>query len=165
MAVRAAHVFEGKYQAGSCDLGLIPDRFPSVLALPERLDFALLGRLTFFACAKKVSKETPPFIRPCALRRVRSLHRRAKGRRTSASSGRPGRLPLYATIPFALLKGIWCRLQGRAKGTKAKSRSAANWAFRQLGVGSPSGGRVEVLRRGTSRRDAARGLKVQGRTL
>ena len=35
-------------------------------------------------------------------------------------------------------------------------------SVRRLGLHSPSGGQLEVLRRGTSRMDAARGLKGQG---
>ena len=36
----------------------------SVIPPPGLVGFAPYGRLTFFACAKKVSKETHPYIRP-----------------------------------------------------------------------------------------------------
>ncbi|CDZ95449.1 hypothetical protein BN1079_02784 [Pseudomonas saudiphocaensis] len=82
-------------------------------ALAELLDgagFALLGEL-LFSVAKKVTKNACPYMRPCAARRVRSLHRCFRGRLTRAVPGplslspHPcGSLP-YATIPLTLLKG------------------------------------------------------------
>ncbi|PIA75129.1 hypothetical protein CDR19_02885 [Ectopseudomonas toyotomiensis] len=36
----------------------------SISTRPGLMGFAPYGRLTFFACAKKVSKETHPYIRP-----------------------------------------------------------------------------------------------------
>ena len=73
---------------------------------------ALHGASLFFARAKKSKqKKARPCIRPCAARRVRSLHRCSRGRLTRAI---PGPLSLsphpcgstpYAAIPLTLLKG------------------------------------------------------------
>ena len=42
----------------------VDDLALSLSVLSGLIGFALYGRLTFFACAKKVSKETHPCIRP-----------------------------------------------------------------------------------------------------
>src|SRR5690606_41340436 len=58
-------------------------------------------------------------------------------------------------------RGGWCRLLTCAK--KAKPTKRYQPPSRRLGPHSPSGGRVEVLRRGTRGMDAERGTKGQGR--
>ena len=127
-------------------------------ALADGPGFALPGRLTFFACAKKVSKETHPFIRPCALRRVRSLHRCSEGRRTRSIPGplsrwrpalkRPSRplAPLRNDSVRPPGRGIWCSLNICAKETKRRNLLTTNkvQATRSMGpVRRPSEGVVE----------------------
>src|SRR5690606_27374171 len=105
-------------------------------------------------------------MRPCAARRVRSLHRRSEGRRTRAVPG-PLRLsphpcgsPLYATIALTLLKGavgVACWFVG---GSKSQSKFSIFQATRNpFPVRRPSGG----VAQGDARQDAERGTKGQGR--
>src|SRR5690606_7796971 len=84
--------------------------FSGLSELAERVGFALLGEF-LLAVAPKETKRSRPSIRPCAALRVRSLHRRFRGRLTRAIHGplslspHPcGSLP-YATIALTLLKG------------------------------------------------------------
>ena len=140
-------------------------RSSSFIELLDGAGFALLGE-SLFSVAKKVTKNACPYIRPCAARRVRSLHRCSRGRLTRAVLGplslspHPcGSLP-YATVPLTLLKGA----VGVACGFVQKGHATdTSRSFKRLGLRSPSGGRVEVLRRGTRGMDAERGAKGQGR--
>ncbi|GEM_PF-1950354 len=98
---------------------------------------------------------------------VRSLHRRSEGRRTRAIHG-PLRLsphpcgsPLCATIPLTLLMGH-LELPDSSCKEKAKPKQTST-TFQAARTPFPSGGRVEVSRRGTRGRDAERGMKGQGR--
>ncbi len=139
--------------------------FISVIGLLGGAGFALLGEF-LLAVAPKGTKKSCPCIRPCAARRVRSLHRCSRGRLTRAVPGplslspHPcGSLP-YATVPLTLLKGA----VGVACGFVQKGHATdTSRSFKRLGLRSPSGGRVEVLRRGTRGMDAERGAKGQGR--
>ena len=155
--------------------------------------FRPAGRVPFGSRPKRNQKVLPPPSGSrCA--RLPSLHRCSRGPPRRAIPG-PSRLSRHpcrstpsATIPVGLLKGAgsclgmrccFCRvllarravhrsgLVGclrRDHPTKASPQEAGG-VTKQLGVRIPSGGRVEVLRRGTSRMDAARGLKGQGRPL
>src|SRR5690606_6205045 len=141
-------------------------RSSSFIELLDGAGFALLGE-SLFSVAKKVTKNACPCMRPCAARRVRSLHRRSEGRHTRAIPG-PLRLsphpcgsPLCATIALTLLKGALMSSVGSCN--KKRSPGESERSSRQLGPRSPSGGRVEVLRRGTRGMDAERGTKGQGR--
>ena len=113
------------------------------------------------AVAPKGTKRACPAIRPCASLRVRSLHRRSEGRRTRGVhaplrlSPHPCGSPLYATIPLTLLKGRLALPESEREGCSARSveaispRSAKKKLPSNSEPESPSGGRVEVLRRGT----------------
>ncbi len=139
------------------------------LAFVELLDgagFALLGEF-LLAVAPKETKRSCPYIRPCAARRVRSLHRHSRGtpRRAILGPSRLSRHPCRSTpstsIPLTLLKGaIGGACWFVQKEAKPKQHQQS---FKRLGASSPSGGRVEVLRRGTRGMDAERGAKGQGR--
>ncbi len=128
--------------------GVVPNRFPSLLILLV----SALPAESLFPVAEKVTKNACPCMRPCAARRVRSLHRCSRGRLTRAVPGplslspHPcGSLP-YATVPLTLLKGA----VGVACGFVQKGHATdTSRSFKRLGLRSPSGGRVEVLRRGT----------------
>ncbi len=121
---------------------------------------ALLGGF-LLAVAPKGTKRACPAIRPCASLRVRSLHRRSEGRRTRGVhaplrlSPHPCGSPLYATIPLTLLKGRLALPESEREGCSARSveaispRSAKKKLPSNSEPESPSGGRVEVLRRGT----------------
>ena len=125
------------------------------LAFVELLDgagFALLGEF-LLAVAPKETKRSCPYIRPCAARRVRSLHRHSRGtpRRAILGPSRLSRHPCRSTpstsIPLTLLKGaIGGACWFVQKEAKPKQHQQS---FKRLGANSPSGGRVEVLRRGT----------------
>src|SRR5690606_4874110 len=138
-------------------------------AFVELLDgagFALLGEF-LLAVAPKETKRSCPYIRPCAARRVRSLHRHSRGtpRRAILGPSRLSRHPCRSTpstsIPLTLLKGaIGGACWFVQKEAKPKQHQQS---FKRLGASSPSGGRVEVLRRGTRGMDAERGTKGQGR--
>src|SRR5690606_23145871 len=109
--------------------------------------FALLGE-SLFSVAKKVTKNACPCMRPCAARRVRSLHRRSEGRRTRAILG-PLRLsphpcgsPLYATIPLTLLKGAFDVVCGfvQQKAKPGRIRTILQTTRSPIPVRRPSGG-------------------------
>ena len=146
-----------------CVSGLMPSLFPSVKTAPVSPPGDSL-----LPVAAKVSKSACPSIRPCASLRVRSLHRRSEGRHTRSFHGplclkRPsGPLaPLHNDSARPSGRGVW-RARHLVTGLLIDRTERT---FRRLGAESPSGGRVEVSWRGTSRRDAARGLKGQGRPL
>ncbi|CAM5252802.1 hypothetical protein SSTU70S_04311 [Stutzerimonas stutzeri] len=124
---------------------------------------ALHGASLFFARAKKSKqKKARPCIRPCAARRVRSLHRRSRGRLTRAILGplslspHPCGSTPYAANPLTRLKG---NLVSPVGSCMEKQSEASNCSYRQLGPESPSGGRTQALRRGTRGMDAERGTK------
>jgi hypothetical protein len=127
-----------------------------------RIGSALLGGF-LLAVAPKGTKRSCPCMRPCASLRVRSLHRHSRGtpRRAIPGPSRLSRHPCRSTpstaIPLTLLKGRLVSLDTLQKNQTSDARTSG-----RLGLRSLSGGRVEVLRRGTSRMDAARGLKGQG---
>ena len=123
------------------------------IGLPALMGFAPYGRLTFFACAKKVSKETHPIIRPCASLRVPSFHHRSRGtpRRAIPGPSRLSRHPCrstpYAAIPLGLLMGAWASpvpLQLKSKSKNYRHHSVCveeNLASSRLGpVRRPSAG-------------------------
>ena len=73
----------------------------------------------------------------------------------------------WELIPYAprhRATGPYKTTNGRGAWERSM-RAAPGKAIRHLVARTPSGGRVEVLRRGTSRRDAARGVKGHGRPL
>jgi len=93
-------------------VGFLPECRRSALSSARATGCASHGALLFFARAKKSKqKKARPCIRPCATRRVRSLHRSSRGRLTRAIHGplslspHPCGSPPYATIPLSLLKG------------------------------------------------------------
>src|SRR5690606_5308974 len=132
-------------------------RSSSFIELLDGAGFALLGESLFsvagWPAPKKVTKNACPYIRPCAARRVRSLHRHSSGapRRAILGPSRLSRHPCRSTpstsIPLTLLKGA---ISGACwfvqKEAKPKQHQQS---FKRLGPHPPSGGRVEVLRRGT----------------
>ncbi len=136
-----------------------------------RIGSALLGGF-LLAVAPKGTKRACPAIRPSASLRVRSLHRRSRDTPRRAIPG-PSRLSRHpcrstpsTTIPLTLLKGrlvlpdsstSWHAKRGGDQCAQRREKPPGNSEPE-----SPSGGRVEVLRRGTSRRDAARGVKGHG---
>src|SRR5690606_17105222 len=114
------------------------------VGLLDGAGFALLGEF-LLAVAPKGTKKSCPYIRPCAARRVRSLHRCSRGRLTRAVLGplslspHPcGSLP-YATVPLTLLKGAVGVACGFVQKSHAKGTSRS---FKRLGLRSPSGGRM-----------------------
>ncbi len=138
------------------------------LAFVELLDgvgFALLGEF-LLAVAPKGTKKSCPCIRP-RLRRGALAPSLLRG---PAYKGHPWPFtPLAASMPLAPLhsdstrppeRGGWWRLLVRTKKAKPKQHQQSS---KRLGPRSPSGGRVEVLRRGTRGMDAERGTKGQGR--
>ncbi len=104
---------------GRKTVGFLPECRRSALSSARATGCASHGALLFFARAKKSKqKKARPCIRPCATRRVRSLHRRSRGRLTRAIHGplsgdasvlspHPCGSSPYATIPLTLLKGNW----------------------------------------------------------
>ncbi len=87
-------------------------------------------------------------MRPCAARRVRSLHRRSEGRRTRAIPG-PLRLsphpcgsPLCATIVLTLLKGAFDAVCGfvQQKAKPGRIRTILQTTRSPIPVRRPSGG-------------------------
>ena len=93
-------------------VGFLPECRSAALSSARAPGCASHGALLFFARAKKSKqKKARPCIRPCATRRVRSLHRRSRGRLTRAIHGplslspHPCGSSPYATIPLTLLKG------------------------------------------------------------
>ena len=148
----------------------------SINAPSGLMGFAPYGRLTFFACAKKVSKETHPYIRP-RLRRGSLAPSPFQGH---ATKGRPWPIvALAASMPLNPFHGdstrppegdlgVICAIAVEEQKPDAAGLNHAE--ITQACDPVPSGGRVEVLRRGTSRRDATRyrwrpRLKGQGRPL
>ncbi len=138
----------------------------SFIELLDGAGFALLGEF-LLAVAPKETKRSCPYIRPCAARRVRSLHRHSRGtpRRAILGPSRLSRHPCRSTpstsILLTLLKGaIGGACWFVQKEAKPKQHQQS---FKRLGANSPSGGRVEVLRSGTRGMDAERGTKGQGR--
>ncbi len=139
--------------------------------------FALLGDSLFFARAKKSKqKKARPYIRPCATRRVRSLHRRSRGRLTRAIHGplslspHPCGSPPCATIPLSLLKGnlvlpVRPRMETHKAKSTAKQSVVSLRSIRRPGLESASGGRTQPLHSGTRAMDAERGMTGQGRTV
>jgi len=139
--------------------------------------FALLGDSLFFARAKKSKqKKARPYIRPCATRRVRSLHRRSRGRLTRAIHGplslspHPCDSPPCATIPLSLLKGnlvlpVRPRMETHKAKSTAKQSVVSLRSIRRPGLESASGGRTQPLHSGTRAMDAERGMTGQGRTV
>ncbi len=135
------------------------------VGLLDGAGFALLGE-SLFSVAKKVTKNACPCIRP---RLRRGSFAPSPLRRPSYKShpwpfttlAASLRLALYATIPLTLLKGavgVACWFVQKEAKPKQHQQS-----FKRLGPHPPSGGRVEVLRRGTRGMDAERGAKGQGR--
>src|SRR5690606_15720140 len=128
--------------------------------------FRPAGRLTFFSREKSKQKRLP----------LHTALRCAQGSFAPSPPPRPpykrhpwpfptlsASLPpaLYATIPLTLLKGadgVACWIVQKEAKPKQHQKS-----FKRLGPHPPSGGRVEVLRRGTRGMDAERGAKGQGR--
>ena len=122
---------------------------------------ALLGGF-LLAVAPKGTKKACPAIRPYASLRIRSLHRRSRGTPRRAIPG-PSRLSRHpcrstpsTTIPLTLLKGplvlpdsstSWHAKRGGYQFAKRKEKPPGTSEPE-----SPSGGRVEVLRRGTGGR-------------
>jgi len=97
---------------GRKTVGFLPECRRSALSSARATGCASHGALLFFARAKKSKqKKARPCIRPCATRRVRSLHRRSRGRLTRTIHGplslspHPCGSSPYATIPLTLLKG------------------------------------------------------------
>ncbi|RRV64961.1 hypothetical protein EGI99_19605 [Stutzerimonas stutzeri] len=145
------------------------------LSLAFGSGFALLGDSLFFARAKKSKqKKARPYIRPCAMRRVRSLHRRSRGRLTRAIHGplslspHPCGSPPCATIPLSLLKGnlvlpVRPRMETHKAKSTAKQSEVSLRSIRRLGLESSSGSRTQALRRGTRDVDAERGMTEQER--
>ena len=100
-------------------VGFLHECRRSALSSARATGCASHGALLFFARAKKSKqKKARPCIRPCATRRVRSLHRRSRGRLSRAIHGplsggasvlspHPCGSSPYATIPLTLLKGNW----------------------------------------------------------
>ncbi len=93
-------------------VGFLPECRRSALSSARATGCASHGALLFFARAKKSKqKKARPCIRPCATRRVRSLHRSSRGRLTRTIHGplslspHPCGSSPYATIPLTLLKG------------------------------------------------------------
>ncbi len=93
-------------------VGFLPECRRSALSSARATGCASHGALLFFARAKKSKqKKARPCIRPCATRRVRSLHRSSRGRLTRAIHGplslspHPCGSSPYATIPLTLLTG------------------------------------------------------------
>ena len=98
-------------------VGFLPECRRSARSSARAAGCASHGALLFFARAKKSKqKKARPCIRPCATRRVRSLHRRFRGRLTRAIHGplsgdasvlspRPCGSSPYATSPLSLLTG------------------------------------------------------------
>ena len=137
--------------------------------------FALLGDSLFFARAKKrKQKKARPYIRPYATRRVRSLHRRSRGRLTRAIHGplslspHPCGSPPCATIPLSLLKGnlvlpVRPRMETHKANSTAKQSEVSLRSIRRPGLEFSSGSRTQALRRGTRGVDAERGMTEQER--
>ncbi|POH83722.1 hypothetical protein CXK91_03925 [Stutzerimonas stutzeri] len=135
--------------------------------------FALLGDSLFFARAKKSKqKKARPYIRPCATRRVRSLHRRSRGRLTRAIHGplslspHPCGSPPCTTIPLSLLKGnlvlpVRPRMETHKAKSTAKQSEVSLRSIRRPGLESSTGSRTQALRRGTRGVDAERGMTEQ----
>ncbi len=130
----------------------------------------------FFARAKKSKqKKARPYMRVRPLRRRTSLAPSPlrgpayKGHPWFFIAGTPS--PFAASMPLIPLhddstrppaRGIRSRLLVSAS-REAKQSKAGIASSRQLGPGSPSGGRAQALRRGTRGMDAERGTKGQGR--
>ena len=103
---------------------------------------------------------TAPGARPDA------AHRRRAIPGPSRLSRHPCRSTPSTVIPLGLLKGAWASsVKSRFKSKNQTLPTLIFRRFRKLAVRSPSGGRAEVLRRGASRMDAARGLMGQGRPM
>jgi len=147
----------------------------AALSLAFSSGFALLGDSLFFARAKKSKqKKARPYIRPCATRRVRSLHRRSRGRLTRAIHGplslspHPCGSPPCATIPLSLLKGnlvlpVRPHMETHKAKSTAKQSEVSLRSIRRPGLESSSGSRTQALRRGTRGVDAERGMTEQER--
>ena len=132
--------------------------------------FALHGDLLFFARAKKSKqKKARPNIRPGALRRVPSLHRRSRGtlRRAIHGASQLSRHPCRSTpstaIPLTLLKGRLVLSAGSYKRSKNEKladdsasvpRQQAEW--RCCAGGREAGRRARNEGTGTSLRDGPR---------
>ena len=128
----------------------------------DLMGFAPYGRLTFFACAKKVSKETHPCIRP-RLRRGSLAPSPLQGH---AVKGHPWPITALATSmslnPFhgdstRPPEGGFCVVCEIA--LQEQKPNATDFDLPQISQARapvPSEGRVEVSRRGMSRMDAAR---------
>ncbi len=98
-------------------VGFLPECRRSARSSARAAGCASHGALLFFARAKKSKqKKVRPCIQPCATRRVRSLHRRSRGRLTRAIHGplsgdasvlspHPCGSSPYATSPLSLLTG------------------------------------------------------------
>jgi hypothetical protein len=124
--------------------------------------FRPVGRVTFSSRGKSNQKRLP----------LHSALRFAPGSFASSSlqghaaKGHPWPIAaLAASMPLNPFhddsvhppeRGGWCRLPIRAEETNEPK------IIRRRGLRSPSGGRVEGLRSGMSRMDAARGLKGHG---
>ena len=118
---------------------------------------------------EKVTKEkgTPPSGPGCA--GVPSLHHHSRGTLRRAIHGpsqlsrHPCRSTPYVAIPLGLLKGTWpSSVPSQLKSKGQTPPISTPQRLRKLATWSPSGGRAEVLRRGVSRMDAAKGLKGHG---
>ncbi len=154
-------------------------------SLHENKGFAPSGELlSLCLCKEKVTKEkAPPTFGPgrCAPG-VRSLHRRSRGSQRWAVHGpaqlsrHPCRSTPSSTTTFTLLKGLPPSPQPSPARGEGVVRAFLSFATRQAaplfcGQGcfghaeSPSGGREEVLRRGTRGMDAERGTMGQGRPI
>ena len=148
-----------------------PFVFGAALSSAGATACALHGASLFFVCAKKSKqKKAPPFMRVHPLRGWTSLA--PSPLRGPPYKGHPWPFtPFAASMPLTPLnddstrppaRGIRSRLLARAS-REAKQSKAGIASSRQLGPGSPSGGRAQALRRGTRGRDAERGTKGQGR--
>ena len=135
----------------------------SVSVSSDLLGFAPYGRLTFFACAKKVSKETHPCIRP-RLRRGSLVPSLLQGH---AAKGHPWPIAaLAASMPLNPFHGDSTRPPEGDLGVVCsiaveehrQKPDAANFNFAkimQARASVPSGGR-NVAQRSNSRRPARR---------
>ena len=114
---------------------------------------------------EKVTKEkgTPPSGPGCA--GVPSLHHHSRGTPRRAIPGpswlsrHPCRSTPSTAIPLGLLKGTWASFMRscfQSKGKTQSPRRSILRSFCKLATRSPSGSRVEALRRGASRMDAAK---------
>ena len=144
---------------------LISSQLPSISTPPVSP-----RRATYFSSRGKVGKTLAPDIRP-RLRRGSLTPSLLQG---PAARGHPWPIAsLAASMPLNPLRndsvrppegGSWsCLMVARRAG--AIIREVQEKLSDSSEPKSPSGGRVEVLRRGTSRMDAARGVKGHGRPL